>query len=161
MRADVSSLPLYDADVDEALGGGPEPPAVREFKEAIERADGLLIVTPEYNWSLPGFIKNAIDWVSRPAFRSPLSGKPTLLMGASGGPAGTGRAQLHLRQVLLATRTPVLIPSLELGFAGEHIDEEGNLDEETEERVQRLMEDLVGEAALASQRVLVHGGCEV
>jgi chromate reductase len=125
---------------------------VRRFRQEVERADGLLIVSPEYNWSVPGFIKNALDWVSRPPAASPLAGKPTLLMGTSGGAAGTGRAQLQLRQALLSTRTPVLMPSLQLGFAAEHMSEHGDLDEDTAEQARRLMAELAAEIELAKDR---------
>ena len=151
---DVGTLPLYNADLDEHYGGGPEPAAVKELRDALERADGLLIVTPEYNWSVPGYIKNAIDWVSRPAMQSPLADKPALIMGASGGAAGTGRAQLQLRQVLLSTRTRVMVESLELPFAADHIDARGRLDEETSEQVQRLMALLADEIELTASRRL-------
>jgi chromate reductase len=151
--ADIRRLPLYNPDVDEAMGGGPEPAPASAFRDLVAEADGLMIVTPEYNWSIPGFLKNAIDWVSRPAGASPLAGKPTLLMGASGGPAGTGRAQLHLRQILLSTRTPVLLESLELPFGNDHFDDEGQLDRESAERVEELMGSLVAEAARVSSEV--------
>jgi chromate reductase len=153
---DIGRLPLYNADLDEHYGGGPEPADATELRDALDRADGVLIVTPEYNWSVPGYIKNAIDWVSRPAFKSPLAGKPALIMGASGGPAGTGRAQLHLRQVLLSTRTAVLVDSLELPFAAEHIDARGRLDQETSEQVQKLMAQLVEAAELAASHGFAH-----
>ena len=153
--AEIDRLPLYNADRDECLGGGPEPAPVMAFREAIEISDGMLIVTPEYNWSVPGYIKNAIDWVSRPAFESVLAGRPTLIMGASRGAAGTGRAQLHLRQILLSTRTPVMLESLELPFAREHFDEDGRLDQETAVRVRGLMALLAEEIELAAERSLV------
>jgi chromate reductase, NAD(P)H dehydrogenase (quinone) len=148
---DIRSLPLYNPDQDEHYGGGPSPPAVSDLRHLLDQSDGVLIVTPEYNWSVPGYVKNAIDWVSRPAFQSPLAGKPTLIMGASGGPAGTGRAQLHLRQILLSTRTPVLLESLELPFAAQHIDEDGRLDEDTAEEVRKLMALLAEEAGRARE----------
>ncbi|HEX6460911.1 MAG TPA: NAD(P)H-dependent oxidoreductase [Thermoleophilaceae bacterium] len=153
---DIAELPLYNADLDEHYGGGPEPAAATELRNALECADALLIVTPEYNWSVPGYIKNAIDWVSRPAMKSPLAGKPALIMGASGGPAGTGRAQLHLRQVLLSTRTRVLVESLELPFAAEHIDDRGRLDPDTADEVRRLMARLDEEVELTATRQLAH-----
>lgn len=156
VQADIGALPLYNADLDEGQEGGPSPAPVWKFRQEVERADGLLIVSPEYNWSIPGFIKNAIDWVSRPPSASPLAGKPTLLMGASGGPAGTGRGQLHLRQALLSTRTAVLMPSLQLGFAAEHIGEQGDLDEDTAEQARRLMAELAVQIALAKERSAVH-----
>jgi chromate reductase len=156
--ADIHSLPLYNADLDDQYGGGPLPEPVAAAREAVGRADGLLIVTPEYNWSVPGFMKNAIDWLSRPANKSVLAGKPALLMGTSGGPAGTGRAQLHLRQVLLATRTRVLMESLELPFGPKQFDDDGRLADEAAERVRDLMAHLTVEAALEAERRLARSG---
>jgi chromate reductase, NAD(P)H dehydrogenase (quinone) len=153
---DLRGLPLYNADQDEHYGGGPAPTAVTDLRNLLADTDGVLIVTPEYNWSVPGYLKNAIDWVSRPAYQSPLAGKPALIMGASGGPAGTGRAQLHLRQILLSTRTPVLVESLELPFAAQHIDEDGRLDADTAEEVRKLMALLAEEAVRAGERGFVH-----
>ena len=82
---DLRELPFYDGDV-EAAG---DPEAVAAFKDAIRAADALLIATPEYNHGLPGVLKNAIDWASRPALASPLAGKPVAIMGASTGRGGT------------------------------------------------------------------------
>src|SRR3954470_2084520 len=82
---DVRGLPFYDGDLEAA--GDPKP--VTALKEAIRRADGLVIATPEYNRGLPGVLKNAIDWASRPALASPLAGKPVAIMGATTGFAGT------------------------------------------------------------------------
>ena len=79
---DISSIRLYNEDVEKQ--GDPEP--VKEFKEAIQAADAVLIATPEYNYSVPGVLKNAVDWASRPPQGSPLKKKPAALMGASGGP---------------------------------------------------------------------------
>src|SRR3954469_14827795 len=91
---DLQGIPLYHGDV-EAEGF---PASVLAFKDAIRQADALLIVTPEYNYSMPGVLKNAIDWASRPAANSVFTGKPTAIMGV-GGRFGTVRAQAHLRQV--------------------------------------------------------------
>ena len=99
---DLHDVPNYNQDHDDQLGGTDTPEAVLALRRRIEQADGLVLSSPEYNWSFTGVLKNALDWCSRPAFRSILAGKPTLRLGASGGPAGTGRAQLHLRQVLLS-----------------------------------------------------------
>ncbi|MGB3329415.1 MAG: NAD(P)H-dependent oxidoreductase [Thermomicrobiales bacterium] len=92
----IAGLPFFDEDL-EAKG---EPPTVRDLKQVLARADGVLIVTPEYGYSIPGVLKNALDWASRPTGRSVLRGKPVAIMGASSGRSGTMRAQLHLRQVL-------------------------------------------------------------
>jgi len=89
---DLAPIPLYNGDVEAA--GFPEP--VRDFRERIRAADALLIACPEYNYSMPGVLKNAIDWASRPP-EQPFAGKPLAIMGAGGG-LGTGRSQYHLRQ---------------------------------------------------------------
>src|SRR5712691_1249932 len=101
---DIAPLPPYNQDVESV--GIPEP--VAALKRAIGDADGLLIASPEYNYGIPGVLKNAIDWASRPPGKSPLNGKPAAIMGASMGTGGTIRAQLQLRQAFLFTDTPVL-----------------------------------------------------
>jgi chromate reductase, NAD(P)H dehydrogenase (quinone) len=93
---DLMDLPMYNGDV-EAEG---DPEAVAAFKHAINAADSLLIATPEYNHCVPGVLKNAIDWASRPARSSVLTGKPVAIMGATPGSGGTARAQAHLRDGL-------------------------------------------------------------
>lgn len=90
---DLAPIPLYNGDVQAV--GFPEP--VHAFREQIRAADALLIACPEYNFSVPGVLKNAIDWASRPP-QQPFAGKPLALMGAGGG-LGTARAQYHLRQI--------------------------------------------------------------
>jgi chromate reductase len=92
--ADISSIPLYNEDV----RSSGFPPSVTGLRDRVERADAILFVTPEYNYSVPGVLKNAIDWVSRPP-NQPFAGKPFGIMGASGGMGGTMRAQYHLRQI--------------------------------------------------------------
>lgn len=94
--ARLRGIPPYDADL-EAQG---IPPAVETFKTQVADADAIVIATPEYNHSIPGVLKNAIDWASRPAMRSPFVGKPVLMLGASPGHGGARRALDHLRQVL-------------------------------------------------------------
>jgi chromate reductase, NAD(P)H dehydrogenase (quinone) len=93
--ADIRDIPHYDGDVEEQ--GFPE--AVVAFREKFKRADALLIVTPEYNFSIPGVLKNVIDWLSRPPDQTLTNGKPVAIMGA-GGRLGSARAQYHLRQIL-------------------------------------------------------------
>jgi chromate reductase len=128
---ELAGVPLYDADLDESLGGGPFPERVRELRDGVVGADALLLAVPEYNWGPSGVTKNAIDWVSRPAGRSPLAEKPVALIGASPGPAGTGRAQLQLRQNLLSTNSFVLqSPVVQLAGARERFDAEGRLVDE-------------------------------
>ena len=94
--ARIRGIPPYDADI-EARG---LPPAVDRLKAEIEAADAIVIATPEYNHSIPGVLKNAIDWASRPAMRSPFVGKPVLMLAATTGGGGARRALDHLRQVL-------------------------------------------------------------
>ena len=92
---DISAVPLYNGDV-EAAG---LPAAVVDLRARITTADALLLVSPEYNFSVPGVLKNAIDWASRPP-QPPFNGKPVAIMGAAGGMLGTARMQYHLRQIL-------------------------------------------------------------
>ena len=121
---DISGIPLYNEDV-EAAG---VPPAVEAFRAAIAAGDALLIAVPEYNHGVPGVLKNAIDWASRPPRSSPLSGKPTALLGASPGQTGTARAQTQLRASFVFTNTPVLPQPEVLVFrAHEKFDADGRL----------------------------------
>jgi chromate reductase, NAD(P)H dehydrogenase (quinone) len=137
---ELDLIPQYNGDV-EALGD-PEP--VAEWKEAIQRADAILVVTPEYNYGIPGVLKNAIDWASRPPGKSVLNGKPAAIMGASPGSFGTSRAQLQLRQAFLFTQTlAVLQPEVLVAKAHEKFDAEGRLtDEPTRKFVRQLLEAL-------------------
>ena len=145
---DLHDIPNYNQDHDDQMGGTGTPETVLALRRRIEQADGLVLSSPEYNWSFTGVLKNALDWCSRPAFRSILAGKPALLLGASNGPAGTGRAQLHLRQVLLSTKTPVLLDSLQIPNAAQHFDEEGRLvTPEIREQLQKLLNELASVAA--------------
>ena len=130
-------MPFYESSLD----GETKPPAVGAFRKAIEGADALLISTPEYNYSIPGSLKNGIDWASRPGFRSPLAHKPTGILSASTGVVGGARAQGHLKQILAATLSPVF-PSVEflVGEAGKKFDEDGKLtDEKTLGRLERYV----------------------
>src|SRR5258706_2237401 len=104
---DLGDLPFYNQDVEDAG----EPAGVVAFKRAIAQADALLIATPEYNHGIPGVLKNAIDWASRPYAESAWHGKPIAIMGTSPGPSGTIRAQIQLRECfstlnLLAVNKP-------------------------------------------------------
>lgn len=138
---DLAAIPMFNADV-EAEG---DPPAVTDFKRAIAAADALLIATPEYNHCVPGVLKNAIDWASRPARRSVLTDKPVAIMGASSGRGATARAQAHLRDGLAYTNGFVLpLPEVLVDFAGEKFDDDGNLtDQDTAEEVRDLLVSLV------------------
>ena len=110
---DLAAIPLYNQDLD----GDELPVPVRAFKDAIARADGLVIVTPEYNYGLPGVLKNAIDWASRPGFESVLKHKPVLPISNSPAFTGGARALTQLKSVLLATLSHV-VPGPEVVLGG-------------------------------------------
>lgn len=133
---DLAPIPMYNGDV-EAQG---LPGPVAAFKARIAAADALLIATPEYNYSIPGVLKNAIDWASRPPDASPLSGKPLAMMGA-GGIMGTSRAQYHLRQVAVATNMLALAqPEVFVMQPKDKFDAGGNLaDPGSRERIRTLL----------------------
>ena len=132
---DLAELPLYNRDLED--DGFPAP--VEEFRRALAAADGLVVATPEYNYSIPGVLKNAIDWASRPP-DSPLDGKPMVIMGA-GGRFGTVRAQMHLREIALHNSMRVMIdPEVFVAGAWSAFDDQGRLtDERLRERVRQLM----------------------
>ena len=134
--APIGDLPHYDADLDAA--GAPEP--VHRFKAQLRAADAIVIVSPEYNYSVPGFLKNAIDWASRKPDPA-LDGKPGLIMGASTGAFGTIRMQHHLRQICVAVNVRLLTrPEVAIGKAQEKFDAEGRLvDESTRELVRSAL----------------------
>src|SRR5258708_1896666 len=147
---DLGTIPLYNYD----LEAGGDPPPVAEFKEAIRRAQALLISTPEYQQGIPGVLKNALDWASRPAGRSAMQGKPVAIMGASPGFTGTARAQTQLRQALTYTRNLVVLqPEVLVCRAHEKFDSEGHLtDARTREFVRKLLDELWALARLLSPR---------
>ncbi len=134
---DIKDIPLYNQDND----GANTPDAVNNLKDRIYKADGLLIVTPEYNYSLPGVLKNTIDWVSRPAASSPLNMKPLAISGATGGMGGTIRAQMNLRQVCLFTNMmDMKKPELLIRQVHEKFDENRKLiDEPTIEHIKKFL----------------------
>jgi chromate reductase len=121
------------------------PERVAEFKRKIREADAILFVTPEYNYSIPGVLKNAIDWASRPYGDSAWNGKPAAIMGASVGAIATARAQYHLRQMMVFLNMfPVNQPEVMVGNASEKFDERGNLtDETTKDFIRQLLQGLV------------------
>jgi chromate reductase len=123
---DISDIPLYSEDVRQRGF----PPAVQSFRERIRTADALLIATPEYNYSVPGVLKNAIDWASRPPDQ-PFRDKPIALMGASAGMFGTTRAQHHLRQSFVYLEGRLLArPEVQIPAAAQKFDADGNLTDE-------------------------------
>lgn len=134
--ADIADIPLYNDDV-YATGF---PASVDRLREQIRAADALLLVTPEYNYSMPGVFKNAIDWVSRPP-EQPFAGKPAAIMGASPGRLGTARAQYHLRQSLVFLDVRVLNrPEVMISAAHTVFDEDGKL---TDEKTKTYIGDLL------------------
>ncbi|MFH1555958.1 MAG: NADPH-dependent FMN reductase [Pseudomonadota bacterium] len=123
MLPSVAKLPIYDADI-QAEGF---PPAVTDLGAALKAADGLIIVTPEYNYSVPGGLKNAIDWVSRLPSK-PLKEKPVLIQSASMGVFGGARAQYHLRQIMVFLDSFVMnVPEVMVGQAQHKVNEQGEL----------------------------------
>jgi chromate reductase len=138
--AEIGDLPLYNDDVRAA--GYPAP--VERLRRQLTEADAVLFVTPEYNYSVSGVLKNAIDWASRPP-QQPFDGKPVAIMGASGGLFGTARAQYHLRQMLVFLNAfPVNKPEVMIGQAQNKFDQAGNLtDEPTREFIRKLLASLV------------------
>jgi len=121
---DLAEIPLYNQDVEDAG----EPPPVVAFKRAIAEADALLVATPEYNHGVPGVLKNAIDWASRPRVTSPLRDKAVAVVGASPGQGSTARAQAQLRDAFVFTGACVMPrPELLVAAAASHFDDDGNL----------------------------------
>jgi chromate reductase len=147
----LGEVPPYDEDVEAA---GIEPEAVRELREAIRAADAVLIATPEYNRSIPGQLKNALDWASRPAGKSVLNGKPAAVLGASTGMFGAVWAQAELRKVLGAMGGRVVEEELPVAHASELI-ENGRMElpPEQVERLEQILAELV--AAVEQQAELL------
>jgi chromate reductase len=137
---EINGIPPFSEDDEES------PPAKgAELKKRIREADAILISTPEYNYSIPGVLKNAIDWASRPYGDSAWFGKPVAIMGASIGGFGTARAQYHLRQCFVFLNMfPLNQPEVMISNASERFDAEGNLkDEKVKENIRKLLESLV------------------
>ena len=137
---DLTPIPFFNVDVE--AQGDPEP--VVAFKQAIRDADALLIATPEYNLGMPGVLKNAIDWASRPPRNAPLRDKPIGIMGATPGMGGTIRAQMQVRQAFIFTQSYALLqPEILISRAHDKFDEEGRLaDESTRKYLGRMLEAL-------------------
>lgn len=137
---ELDGLPGFNQD-DE----GHPPAKVVELKQRIRSADAILFVTPEYNYSVPGVLKNAIDWASRPYGDSAWNGKPVAVMGASVGGFGTARAQHHLRQMFVFLNMhPVNQPEVMIGSAAKRFDQQGKLtDENSRKLIQQLLQELV------------------
>jgi len=136
----IDGIPLFNQDLEAQT-----PEKVKQFKAKIRAADAILIATPEYNYSMPGVLKNAIDWASRPYGDNSFEDKPVAVMGASPGIFGTARAQYHLRQIcVFLNMHTVNKPEVFVTFAHTKIDENGRVtDEETRGRIKQLLENLV------------------
>jgi chromate reductase len=136
---DLEGIPLYNQDMEREY-----PEKVREFKKKLREADALLIATPEYNYSVPGVLKNAIDCASRPFGDNSFDGKPVGIMSASIGMLAGARAQYHLRQSLVFLNTfPLNRPEVMVPFAADKVDGSGRLtDEKTREKIKELLESL-------------------
>ena len=137
---ELDGIPVFSEDEER------QPPAkVVELKKRIREADAVLFVTPEYNYSIPGGLKNAIDWASRPYGDSAWTGKPAAIMGASIGALGTARAQYHLRQVFVFLNMHALNqPEVMIANASQNFDGEGNLTNETTKTlIRQLLSNLV------------------
>jgi len=137
---DLEGIPPFNQDLEN------EPPEkVKDFKARIRAADAILIVTPEYNYSIPGVLKNAIDWASRPYGDNAFEGKPVAMMGASIGMLGTARAQYDLRRsFVFLNMYPMNQPEVMVPFAQDKIDGNGRVkDEKTRQKIRDLLENLV------------------
>lgn len=137
---ELHGIPVFDQDNEMV-----PPASVLAFKKQILAADAILFATPEYNYSVPGGLKNAIDWASRPYGDSVWQGKPAAIMGASVGSLGTARAQYHLRQILVSLNMPVLNqPEVMIGNAAKAFNQDGKLtDDTTKQLIQKLLTELV------------------
>ncbi len=136
---DLHDIPLYNADRDTEEN---RPPPVEALKERIRESDGVIVVSPEYNHGVPGVLKNALDWVSRPSYRSPMAQKPCGLMGAAPGGSGTMRAQQHLKVILLGMAAQVFPhPGVAVSRARDKIRDGRLVDEDTREFVASYLAD--------------------
>ena len=137
---ELDDIPVFNQDNEKDL-----PLAVAAMKQAIRQADAILFVTAEYNYSIPGVLKNAIDWGSRPYGDNSWTGKPAAITGASLGIFGSARAQYHLRQVLVGLGMPTVNqPEIMIGNASDKFDANGALtDEKTKALIGKLLKSLV------------------
>jgi chromate reductase, NAD(P)H dehydrogenase (quinone) len=147
---ELKAIPPYDEDDDRE----PAPAAAADFRAAIAGADGLLFATPEYNSSVPGQLKNAIDWASRPLATNPIRNKPVAVVGASTGAFGAVWAQAELRKVLAATGARVVDGEVALGHAPTRFDEHGRLtDDQIREELQEVMSTLASHVEQRAQLI--------
>jgi chromate reductase len=137
---ELNEIPLFNQDLENSM-----PTSVKLFKNKLKAADAILIATPEHNYSIPGVIKNAIDWASRPFGDNSLQGKPVAIMSASTGMLGGARAQYHLRQTFVfLDMHPLNRPEVFVTFAPQKFDENGHLkDEMSRKLIRDLLDSLV------------------
>ena len=138
---EIGTLPFYDQDLESSF-----PEAAQKLKTQVETADAIIIATPEYNRSVPGVLKNAIDWLSRPYGKNSFGGKKVLVVGASVGPTGASMGQYDLKKMLLHGNAEVFgQPEFFVGFAGNKFDESGALiDEDTKKYIDGAWARIVG-----------------
>lgn len=136
---DLDAIPPFNQDEEKN-----PPRSVVELKQRVRAADAILFSTPEYNYSIPGVLKNAIDWASRPYGDNAWNDKPVAVMGASIGSVGTARAQYHLRQTFVFLNIhPMNGPEVMISHASDRFDEQGNLkDEKTKEKIRKMLVNL-------------------
>jgi chromate reductase, NAD(P)H dehydrogenase (quinone) len=152
---EIDGIPLYNFDVERSAF----PEAVTRLKTALRAADGTLIITPEYNFSVPGVLKNTIDWISRPPGDAALRGKPVGMLGASPGAVGTARAQMHLRAILANLNAIVMPqPAVIIAGAASKFDAAGRLtDDDTRKHVRAYLEAFARWIALITRQALPEG----
>ena|SRR2546426_8338131 len=138
----LKAVPPYD-EVDDVI---PTPAAVARLRDALAGADAVLFATPEYNSSIPGQLKNAVDWASRPIATNVLRNKPVAVVGASTGAFGAVWAQAELRKVLAATGARVVDAEVAVGHAPQRFDERGLKDDSLVEQLREVVDALVAEA---------------
>ena len=144
----LRDVPAYDEDID----ADPQPAAVERLREALRSADALLFATPEYNSSVPGALKNALDWVSRPLVSNPVRFVPVAVVGSSTGAFGAVWAQAELRKVLGAMGARVVEGDVALGYAHQKFDDDGDLtDEDARGQLAALLAELIEEVRRREQ----------
>jgi len=143
---EIEGIPPFNQDIEKDM-----PTKIREFKSKIREADAILIATPEYNYSVPGVLKNAIDWASRPYGDNAFEGKPAAIMSASVGMLGGARAQYHLRQIFVFLNMyPINGPEVILSFSQDKFDANGKL---TDENTKKFLRDLLQNLADWTRRL--------
>ena len=137
---DLKNIPMYNNDIEDQL-----PDVVTQFKQKISESDIVLIATPEYNYSISGVLKNALDWASRPKGQNSFAAKPVGIMGVSGGSLGTSRAQYHLRQIGVALDMRMLNrPEIMVASGAKKFAEDGSLnDEVTKDMIKMMINNLI------------------